>query len=536
FFLYFCTGACHAPHQSPPEWRQRYRGAFDAGWDEWRQATFARQMEAGLLPPTTELSPRPEWVPAWESLSADEKRLYARYMEAFAGFMSHTDDQVGRLLRGLGEMGKLDNTLLFVLSDNGASSEGGPGGSVNDGRLWNMAPKPFEEALARIDEIGGPLCHNNYPWGWTVAGNTPFRRWKREVHEGGVADPLIVHWPAGVPERGGLRRQYVHAIDLVPTVLEVLGVEPPEELEGVAQSPIEGTSFAHTFADASAESRHRVQYYEMFGCRAIYRDGWKAVTYHPIQDTRTGFDEDRWELYHVDVDPSECHDLAGEHPELLRQMVELWWAEAGRYQVLPLDNRPFSEFVLERPPALPPRQTYVYYPGAAAVPEGVAANLHNRAHRISAEVEVPPGGAEGVLIAQGSGLGGWSLFVKDGRLAYVHNYVSYELHRIGAERPVAEGAHRLEFRYVPTGQHQGRGELWVDGDLAGQGEIPRFTPHLFSLCGAGLTCGYSDGLPVTPEYRAPFAFTGRLSKVTVEVDGTPWVDAEAQVRAAVARQ
>ncbi|HLX88549.1 MAG TPA: arylsulfatase, partial [Acidimicrobiales bacterium] len=424
FFMWFCPGACHSPHQSPRAYLERYRGAFDAGWDAWRQATFARQIAGGVLPEGTALSPRPDWVPAWDSLSSDERRLYARYMEAFAAFLTHTDHELGRLLDTLAATGDLDNTLLFVLSDNGASSEGGPTGSVNDVRPWNFGPRTVEEALARIDELGGPWCHNNYPWGWTVAGNTPFKRWKRETHEGGVADPLVVHWPAGIGTTGATSRAYVHAVDVLPTVLEILGVDAPGLLGGVEQSPIEGSSFAPCLRDPGDPGRHTTQYYEMFGCRALYHHGWKAVTFHPIQDTSVSFDDDQWELYDVTNDPSECVDLAESHPEKLEEMKQLWWAEATKYQVLPLDNRPFSELVFDRPAAVARRDRYVYYPGCLPVPEAVAVNVRNRDHRITAEFEVLPGPpAEGVLLAQGSGLGGWALYVQRGRPAYVHNYV-----------------------------------------------------------------------------------------------------------------
>lgn len=541
FFLYFCPGACHSPHQAPAEWIERYRGHFDQGWDAWREATLQRQTAAGILPPGTELSPRPDWVPAWDSLSDETRRLYARYMEAFAGFLSHTDHHLGRLVEFLRRTGDLDNTVLVILSDNGASSEGGPTGSVNDIRPWNMAPRTVEEGLARIDEIGGPLCHNNYPWGWTVAGNTPFRRWKREVHEGGVADPLIVHWPAGTGRIGSPRRQYVHAIDVMPTLMEALGVGLPETIGGVSQAPVAGQSFADTFSEPDAPSHHMVQYYEMFGCRALYLDGWKAVTYHPVQDTSKGFDEDAWELYHVATDPSECRDLSAAEPDRLERMIERWWDEARRYGVLPLDNRPFSELVFDRPRPVPTRSRYVYYPGAAAVPEMAAVNVRNRSHTVRASVEIPntPNGTapvEGVLVAQGSGLGGWALYLTGGRLAYVHNFVSLEEHHVEADDPVPPGHHELGFHFERTGEHRGIGHLLVDGDEVARVDIPRFTLTKFSLTGAGLTCGYGDGLPVTRRYDAPFRFSGGLTEVVIEVDGPPWVDPEEEARDALASQ
>lgn len=541
FFLYLCPGACHSPHQAPAPWIDRYKGRFDAGWDAWRLATHERQTARGVIPDGCELSPRPEWVPAWDTLSPDEQRLYARYMEAFAGFLSHADHELGRLVEFLRRTGDLDNTVLVVLSDNGASSEGGPTGSVNDLRPWNMAPRSVAEGVARLDEIGGPLCHNNYPWGWTVAGNTPFRRWKREVHEGGVADPMIVHWPAGTAGPGTFRRQYVHAIDLLPTLLDVLGVDTPESLSGVVQSPLHGVSFADSLSDPGAPDHHRVQYYEMFGCRALYEDGWKAVTYHPVQDTSVGFEDDPWELYHVAVDPSECHDLAGAEPDRLRRLVDRWWEEARRYGVLPLDNRPFSELVFGRPVLVPPRRRYVYRRDAAMVPETVAVNVRNREHRIRATVDIPAPGAggrpvEGVILAQGSGLGGWSLFVTGGRLAYVHNFVALEEHLAESPEPLGPGRHDVAFHFERTGEHRGIGHLLVDGSETARVEIPRFTLTRFSLTGAGLTCGYSDGLPVTRRYAAPFRFTGGLDDVVVEVDGPPWADPEAEAEHALAVQ
>jgi arylsulfatase A-like enzyme len=535
FLLYLCSGACHSPHQAPAEWIERYRGRFDRGWDVVRDETLARQVAAGLLPPGTELSPRPPWVPAWTELAPDVRRLYARYMEAFAGFLSHTDHHLGRLFAFLDETGDLENTVVLVLSDNGASSEGGPHGSINDLRPWNMMARPVDEALARIDDIGGPRCHNNYPWGWTVAGNTPFRRWKREVHEGGVADPLIVHWPRGIAARGECRRQYVHAIDVVPTFLEIAGLAPPERLDGIRQRPLEGTSFVYTFDRPDAPERHDLQYYEMFGSRALYRRGWKAVTYQPLQEAAR-FEDDGWELYDLGADPTECHDLAADEPARLRELVAVWWSEAERYQVLPLDNRALSELVLERPSEIPHRTRYIYHPGTSAVPEVAAVNVRNRSHTILAEVEIPSGGVDGVLIAQGSLLGGWSLYVKDGHLTYLHNLVGLEEHRIVAAGSLPAGPHVLGFRFTRTAPHCGIGQLLVDDAVVAEGEIPRFTPTRFSLTGAGLTVGSDPGLPVTEEYRPPFPFTGRLRRVVVEVVGEPFRDPDGEAHVAVVTQ
>lgn len=542
WFLYLATGACHSPHQAPADWIARFRGQFDDGWDRWREAALRRQIESGVVPPHTELSPRPEWVPAWESLSPQERRVYARYMEAFAGFLAHTDAQVGRLIEWLQRSGELDRTLVLVLSDNGASSEGGPVGSLNDARAWNWLPRTLEEADARLDEIGGPRIHNNYPWGWTVAGNTPFRRWKRETHEGGVADPLIVRWPGGIAARGEVRHQYVHAIDLVPTILEVIGIDAPATVGGVEQRPIEGTSFAYSFGAPDAPERHTTQYYEMFGCRAIYHEGWKAVVYHPIQSDDPGLDRVGWELYHLRADPSECHDLAAEQPVRLAALVERWWIEAARHQVLPLDNRPFSELVLERPRPVEPRRRYVYRPGRSPVPESVAANVKNRPHRITAHVSLDGHGpVEGALAVQGSVLGGWSFhLLGDGRLCYVHNLSGWREYRI--EGPVGErlgpGEHRLAFTFTPGRDGAvHRGVLLVDGDEVAAGDIERTTWSRFSITGAGLTVGWSpDFSPADRDYRGPFRFTGRIDRVEIDVDGDGFVDAEAEAADAIRSQ
>jgi arylsulfatase len=536
FFLYLATGACHSPHQAPPEWLARYRGRFDDGWDAWRERTFARQKEMGVVPAHAELSPRPDWVPAWDDLGPVERAVYARYMEAFAAFLSHTDHHLGRLVDHLERTGELDRTVIFVLSDNGASSEGGPVGSLNDVRTWNGLPHSVEEAWRRIDEIGGPRTHNNYPWGWTVAGNTPFRRWKRETHEGGVADPLIVHWPGGIPvaHAGGLRRQYVHCVDVAPTILEITGIQVPAEVGGVPQRPLDGVSFAYTFCDPDAPERHTTQYYEMFGCRAIYHEGWKAVTYHQIQFDEPGLDKVRWELYDLRSDPTECHDLAEVHPEKLAELVERFWVEAARNQVLPIDNRPFSEMVLGRPHPVPPRRRYVYRPGLAPVPEAVAVNVRSRPHRVHAVVEVPPGGAEGVVIAQGSVLGGWALYLLDGRPRWCHNLAGAEQHVIGADEPLAPGRHELTFRYGVAGPRLA--EILVDGAVVAAGEVPRMAWSRFSLTGAGLTCGRAPAPAVSDEFVAPFPFTGGLEEVVVEVDGEPVVDADAEARRAIASQ
>jgi arylsulfatase len=537
FFLYLAPGACHSPHHAPAEWIDRYRGQFDEGWDVWRDRALARQIASGVMPAHVRLSPRPPWVPAWSGLTADERRLYARYMEAYAGFLSHTDDQIGRLCSFLETSGQLDNTLLIVLSDNGASSEGGPSGTLH--LTWSRRPRrpTLAEALAQIDDIGGPRCHNNYPWGWTMAGNTPFQRWKREVHEGGVADPLLVHWPRGFGPMTGLRRQYAHAIDVLPTVLDLVGIAAPDDIGGVAQAPIEGISFAGSCSEPDAPSRRITQYFEMFGNRALYHDGWKAVTQHPYMSEEVkSFDDDEWELYHLAEDPSECDNLAAAYPAKLQELMDRWWVEAGRYQVLPLDDRPISSFVSERPNSVLPRGVYVYLPGAAPVPEGVAVNIKNRSHAVVADVEVGDEPATGTLLSQGSFLGGWSLYVQDGYLTYVHNLGGQELTYVRAREPMGPGHHQLGFRFTRTDDDQGRGTLFVDERVVGEGEIERFTPIRFSATGAGVTCGYSSGLPVSDELEGPFRFTGLLHRVTVTVDGEPRIDAAGEAHHAIVSQ
>jgi arylsulfatase len=541
FLLYLATGACHSPHQAPRRWIDHYRGRFDAGWDAWRDATLARQHALGIMPDTVSLSPRPPWVPAWDGLSADEHRLYARYMECFAAMLSHADEQLGRVVAFLEELGELDDTLLLVLSDNGASSEGGPTGSINDVRPWNMAERPLAEALERIDEIGGPRIHNNYPWGWTVAGNTPFRRWKREVHEGGVCDPLVAHWPAGIRARGEVRRQYVHVIDLLPTILDAAGTEPPATIDGVAQAPIEGVSIRSTFDDPGAAEVRTTQHFEMFGCRALYHEGWKAVTYVSMMEGQTVSDEDRWELYDVRTDPAECDDRAEAEPERLAAMVDRWWLEAEAHQVLPLDSMPFFE-AIARDPVSPDRARYVYWPGSGPVDEAAAVDIRCRSHQITVDIDLDDrpddgsGGHQGVLVSQGSGYGGWALWLADGRLHWAHNFVSLEESRIATERRLAPGPHTVGVRYVHGPGPGGEATLVVDGEPAGSVTVPRFTVTRWSICGDGLTVGYSLALPVVADYTSPFRSTARIGRVVVDVDGQPTVDVEARVEQSMRAQ
>jgi arylsulfatase A-like enzyme len=546
FFLYFATGACHSPHHAPPEWIHRYRGHFAQGWDRWREQIFARQLALGIIPEGTRLSPRPSWVPSWDSLDERERALSERFMECFAAYLSYTDRQIGRVLAFIDDVGDADDTVVIVVSDNGASSEGGREGTINEGRLSNFDGAGIDEMWRRIDEIGGPLSHSNYPWGWTMAGNTPFKRWKREVHEGGVADPCIVRLPPSKRSgAGGVRRQYAHAIDILPTVLELVGVEPPAEIEGIAQSHLDGVSFAYLLGESgmAAPDRHLTQHFEMLGSRAIYHDGWKAVTYHPVGPiyddglrASAPFQDDLWELYHVAEDVSEVHDLASEHPETVNQLVALWWQEARRNDVLPLDNRVLEAMVhkYDRRPFQP---TYRYFQGGAPVPEWVAADVRNRSHHIAVTVDVPDGAVpSGVLLALGCALGGWSLHLLDGRLRYVHNLHGRTPYDVTADTVIGPGQHHFEFRFHKDDGAGGRAALAVDGRPAGEADVPRFTPVAFNEVGIGLTCGYEWGPAVGPGYEAPFAFNGTIVRAEVTATGPVVHDPVAEVAAILAAQ
>jgi len=519
FFLWFAPGACHAPHHAPREHIDRYRGRFDRGWDAWRDEVFARQTASGLLPPGTELSERPSWVPAWDSLGADERRLYARMMEVYAGFLTHTDEQVGRLLDFVGSLGELDDTVVLVMSDNGASAEGGPGGSFNEMYFFNFEPENLDENLARIDDLGGPDAYNHYPWGWAWAGNTPLKRWKRETHEGGVCDPLIVHWPARLGRPGETRHQYVHAVDLMPTLLDVIGVRAPEVIGGVEQRPIEGVSFASTLADGSAPSGHTLQYYEMLGSRALYHDGWKAVVFHPLptvtytpdDDPFRSFEDDAWELYHVADDFSEIHDLAAEHPEKLQEMVELWWKEAGAHQVLPVTNVPIIGL-----DARYRRERYELLPGIGSIPQVIAPNITDRPWRMSAFLDVPEGGAEGVIVSQGSHAGGFSAHLADGRLHFAYNFLGTTVTTVGAEVELPPGPVEARVEFTPGEDRSGDVRLFYGDVPVGRGRVPRTT--LLAIGLQGFTVGYQYGSAVVPGLEGRAAITpGALERVVLEI-------------------
>lgn len=521
FFLYFATGACHSPHHAPREWIDRYAGVFDEGWDAARERIFKRQLEKGFFPQCAPMSRRPPWVPAWEDLMPEDRKVAARFMECFAGFLSHADSQIGRLLAFIKRIGEWDNTLVVAVSDNGASAEGGPIGSINDVRLWNVAPAGVEELRDRIDELGGPTAHNNYPWGWTMAGNTPFRRWKREVHQGGIADPCIFSWPGRLSGGTPPRKQFAHAIDVMPTILDLIGIEPPQQIGGIPQAPIEGVSINDNLLRAETDAKHTVQYFEMFGSRGIYRDGWKAVTFHPFidlygegRDPDAPYDEDVWELYNVAVDPAETNDLAGDHPEMVKELVELWWSEAEKYNVLPLDHR-LIEAMLDPRRAAPDRPVQVFYPNGSIVPENQVLQLRGRRHQVAAQVDIPSGGAEGVLVAMGTVLGGWSLHMVEGHLRYVHNFVGAHLDVVASADPVPDGRHIVGFVLEPTGEVR----LIIDDRQVAEGRVKQMPISRYNLTGGGLTCGWEQGPAVGPDYEAPFRFTGHIDRVVIEASG-----------------
>ncbi len=527
FFLYVAFGAAHWPHQVPREFVEKYRGRYDDGWDGAREAWLARQIELGIVPPGTELAPRDPDVPAWETLTPDEQRLAARHMEVYAGFLDHTDSQLGRLVAFLEQLGRLDDTLLVLLSDNGASDEGGRLGCVNVYKGYSARiEEPPALGLAALDRLGDPTTNPHYPTGWAQAGNTPLKWYKKDVHGGGVRDPLIVHWPARVTDRGGLRTQYHHVVDVAPTVLELLGIEAPAEVGGVPQLPIHGTSMAYTLDAPDAPPRKRTQYYEMLGDRALWHDGWKAVARH---SRGADFEADRWELYHLAEDYAEARDLATERPEKLHELVERWWTEAGRYGALPLDDRDAERTLIGGRRA--PRRSFTYYPGMARIERWITPNVTNRSYTIMADVEIPAGGAEGVLLAAGGHFGGYVLLLKDGRLVHEYNF-GEERYVLTSERPIGPGRHSLAFAFEKTGQFRGQGTLTIDGEQAATGELPRTWP--INPATAALHCGRDGGSPVSEAYRPPFAFTGTLHRVVVELADDQQRDVEAERRASLA--
>ena len=557
FFLYFSLDAAHAPHHVFQEWSDRYQGVFDEGYEAIRDSILARQKELGLLPEDTELSginphgepsatgpdgqpwPLLDTVRPWGSLSEDEQRLFARMAEVFAGYVEYTDDQVGRVVDFLESSGELDNTIIVVISDNGASGEGGPNGTFNEWRFFNGVPTPTELTLEHIDELGGPTSYNHYNTGWAWAFDTPFPYWKRWAgFEGGIADMCMVSWPAKVPAQATPRKQYVHAVDVVPTIYDLIGITAPATLNGFDQSPIEGESFRASLTDPDAPAK-RTQFYAMLGQRALYEDGWLACTLHPPLSGWGKFEQDVWELYHVEVDRSQSQNVAAEEPDRLERMKGRWFELAEQYNGLPLDDRTALEQALaERPSGAPPRDRYVYYPDCAPVPEQSAVAVAGRSYAISAGVLVTSPDACGVLFAHGGLTGGHSLYVQDRRPTYAFNWVGTHLQTVTADRDLEPGPHVVTAEFVATGRNEdpmmagarGTFTLYVDGVAVGSDEIVT-QPGPFCAVGDGLCVGRDDASPVTPAYTAPYTFTGgSIDKVVVDVSGERYLDHEAQVR------
>jgi arylsulfatase A-like enzyme len=564
FFLYYSPGACHAPHHVSKEWIDRFKGRFDMGYEAIREQILARQKEMGIVPPDTELPPlnpigTPEtrrgpggepfpaldYTRPWDSLSAEEQRLFSRMAEVYAGFLAHTDAQIGRLLDYLEETGQRENTIVIVVSDNGASAEGGPNGSVNENKIANGIPDDIAENLAMLDDLGGPKTYGHYPNGWAMAFSTPFKMWKRYEFNGGTSDPCIISWPAGIEAKGEVREQYHHAVDLVPTILDALGVEPPETIGGHTQSHFDGVSMRYSFDAAALPSARETQFYSMLGSRSIWHDGWSAVTTHPTISGWGHFDQDTWELYHTDVDRSETRDLAAQEPERLQQLINLWYAEAGANGAFPLDDRAALEiFLTPRPVLSPARNRYIYYPDIADVPESQAANIRNRSYAIGALVDIPAPGAEGVLFAHGSRFGGHTLYVKDNRLHYVYSFVGSLEQKIVATEELPTGESLILSAAFekegedPPGVSVGTLSLFHGDEKVGEGRI-RTQPGKFSLAGDGLCVGRDSSDPVTGDYpgAAPWAFTGgTINRVAVDVSGEPYVDLEREAAAMMARE
>ena len=561
WFSYVCPGAGHAPHHVFKEWADKYAGRFDMGYEAYRDIVLANQKKLGIVPEDTELSPvnpyldvkgpnGEDWpfqdtVRPWDSLNDEEKRLFSRMAEVFAGFLSYTDAQIGRILDFLEETGQLDNTIIVTISDNGASGEGGPNGSVNEGKFFNGYIDTVEESLRFYDNLGGPETFNHYPIGWAMAFNTPYKLFKRYAsYEGGIADTAIISWPRGITAHGEVRDNYINVCDVTPTIYDLLGITPPDEVAGIAQKPLDGVSFKAALDDAAADTGKTTQFYTMLGTRGIWHDGWFASTLHAATPSGwSNFDKDRWELFHIEADRSQCHDLAAENPEKLEELKALWFSEAEKYQGLPLSDLNIMETVTRfRPYLTGERRSFTYYPGSAEVGSGAAVELKGQSYSIMTELEVDTTGAEGVLFKHGAGHGGHVLFVQDGRLRYVYNFLGEEEQLVAASDPIPLGRHVFGVAYVRTGTVEGSHtplgdvSLYVDDDVVATKAGVRTQPGTFGISGATFAVGRNQGQAVSRNYKAPYAFTGgTIAKVVVDVSGTPYVDAERELAKAFSR-
>jgi arylsulfatase len=526
-YMYFATGATHAPHHAPAEYAKRYLGKFDGGWDKLREETLARQLKLGVVPAGTKLTPRPKEIPAWDSLSADQKRLFARQMEVFAGFAEHTDYEVGRLVQALEEMGRLNNTLFFyIVGDNGSSAEGGPDGTYNEILALNGIPSDLSSQLKWIDQWGGPMTFPHFSIGWALAGNTPFQ-WTKQVasHFGGTRNGMVVHWPNGIKTKGELRSQFHHVIDVAPTALEAARLPEPTMVNGTKQRPMDGVSMLYSFDDAKAADRRTTQYFEMFGNRAIYHDGWVAATRHSIPwllVQNPPLDQDKWELYNVAEDFSQANDLVAQNPAKLKELQDLFMKEAVRNNVLPIDDRRAERFdpaIAGRPDLLGSRTSMTVYEGMTGIAENAFINVKGRSFTVTADIEVPRGGAEGVVIAQAGRFGGWSVYMKGGRVHHVYNFGGLQWTTVSSGAALAPGRHTVRYEFTYDGGPPGSGgtsRLSVNGQPGGEAKVPRTMPFFYSA-DEGIDVGIDNETPVTEEYaEGRNRFTGRIHQVTVD--------------------
>jgi arylsulfatase A-like enzyme len=535
FFAYYAPGLTHAPHHAPKEWIAKFKGQFDQGWDKLREETLARQIKLGIVPANTKLTARPQQIPAWDSLSADQKRLYARMMEVYAGSLAYVDSNIGRVIDAVKETGEMDNTLIiYIQGDNGASGEGTLQGMANEvGVAFNGVEESLPYLLSIMDDLGGPKTYNHYPVGWAHAMDTPFQ-WTKQVasHFGGTRNGLVISWPKRIKQTGEVRSQFSSVIDIVPTILEAAGVKAPTMINGVKQTPIEGFSLVYSFDAAKAPTRHKTQYFELLANRGVYDDGWMANT-TPLQlpwaksqpGVRTPNPDDyQWELYHVAEDFSQANNLAAQNPKKLKELQAVFEREAKKYNVYPLNSDLAGRLDLRLRPSLTRgRSTFTYYPGTIRVPEGTAPDTKNKSFTITAEVEIPDGGAEGVLITQGGRFGGWGLLLMDGKpeFDYALSQQPQHKYRITSNEKLAPGKHtiKLDFKYDGTGYGKGGiGTLSVDGKQVAQGKIEHTIPVRFSL-DETMDVGEDTGTPVVEDYlnKMPFKFTGVLKKVVVEL-------------------
>src|SRR5438874_3856646 len=528
FFLYVAPSATHSPHMAPKEWIDKFKGQFDMGWDRYREITLERQKKLGVVPQDTKLSARDKSLPAWDSLNADQKRLYARMMEIFAGFGAQIDYEMGRVLDAVAALPDADNTLvIYILGDNGASAEGGLDGATNELAGFNGVFEPIEGELKVIDELGGPKYYNHFPAGWAWAMDTPFQ-WTKQIasHFGGTRNPVVISWPAKIREKGGVRTQFHHITDIMPTIIEVAGIHAPDTLNGVAQKPIEGVSMVYTFNDAKASDRRKCQIFELVSNRGMYQNGWMAssLAYLPWAATRTGYDPDKakWELYHIDQDFSQADDLAAKGPEKLKALVDLWWAEAARHDVLPLDWRSverLSEQITGRPSLAADRKTFIYNTPLVALPEGSAPDLKNKSFTIIAEVEIPSDGGDGMIFTQGGITAGWGFYLLKGKLVGLHNYIGLERYRAVSTENVPTGKCTLTFDFKYDGGGMSKGgtiTLLINGKKAGEARADKTAGFKYSLY-EGQDIGEDSGSPVDFDYTPPFKFNGKIEQVTLEL-------------------